>query len=79
MSAGAWAAVFPREPWNCVCLDPQPTLTGASSKRDIVRTDCRIRSIPAYLRQNRLHVGDSQTGRRKLRSLESTSLHLSVC
>lgn len=28
---GSWAAAFPREPWNWVCLEPQPTLIGASS------------------------------------------------
>lgn len=27
---GAWAATFPAEPWNWVCLDPQPTFIGES-------------------------------------------------
>jgi len=30
MLVAAWAAAFPIEPWNWVCLEPQPTLIGAS-------------------------------------------------
>lgn len=27
---GAIAADFPKDPWNCVCLEPHPTFIGAS-------------------------------------------------
>jgi hypothetical protein len=31
VDVGACAAALPREPWNWVCLEPQPTLIGAPS------------------------------------------------